>query len=215
MRKTLIFDLDGTLLNTLDDLRDSTNFALKKFGYAERSTEEIRKFVGNGLRMLIVRALPKDSTDVDAVLAEMKRHYVQNCMNLTRPYDGISEMLGKLRADGFRLAIVSNKAAPMVSLLRERYFAETISVAVGESDKIARKPAPDMVLEALRLLDAAREDAVYIGDSDVDLLTAKNSGIPCLSVGWGFRSVEDLHRAGAKTVYAAPCELYDAIRAGV
>ena len=213
MRKTLVFDLDGTLLNTLGDLRDSTNYALKKFGYPDRTTEEIRNFVGNGLKMLIVRALPKDSPDVEAVLAEMKRHYVQNCANLTRPYDGIPEMLAKLRGAGFRLAIVSNKAAPMVSLLREYYFSDLIPVAVGESEAIARKPAPDMVFEALRQLGSAQEDAVYIGDSDVDILTAKNSGIPCRSVCWGFRSEEELRKAGAKTVYRTPEELYRALTA--
>ncbi len=213
MRKTLVFDLDGTLLNTLGDLRDSTNYALKKFGYPERTTEEIRNFVGNGLKMLIVRALPKDSPDVEAVLAEMKRHYVRNCANLTRPYDGIPEMLAKLSGAGFRLAIVSNKAAPMVSLLREHYFSDLIPVAVGESEAIARKPAPDMVFEALRQLGSAQEDAVYIGDSDVDILTAKNSGIPCRSVCWGFRSEEELCRSGAKTVYRTPEELYRALTA--
>lgn len=209
MRKTLIFDLDGTLLNTLDDLRDSTNFALKVFGYAEKTTEEIQSFVGNGLRMLIVRALPADSPDIDAVLTEMKRHYVRNCAKLTKPYDGIPELLQKLKADGFFLAIVSNKATPMVELLRKKYFDGLISVAVGESEALARKPAPDMVKKALQQLGREAEDAVYIGDSEVDIVTAKNAGIPCLSVLWGFRSRAVLQEAGATEFLETPQELYE------
>lgn len=207
MRKTAIFDLDGTLLNTLEDLRDSANFALKTFKFQQRTLEEVRSFVGNGLRNLIVRCLPDGSDAVDAVLAEMKRHYATNCHNKTHPYDGILPMLEALRAAGFRLAIVSNKADPMVLLLREVYFAELIPVAVGELPDVRRKPAPDMVDRALSLLGAERSDAVYIGDSEVDIQTAQNAGLPCLSVCWGFRSEELLCEHGAQTLCRTPKEL--------
>lgn len=189
MIKNLIFDLDGTLLNTLSDLRDSTNFALKKFDFPERSTEEIRNFVGNGLRMLIRRAVPNETDEetVDRVLAEMKAHYREHYHDGTVPYDGILPFLTEMKKRGFHMAIVSNKADPMVQLLRTLYFDDLISVAVGELEGIARKPAPDMVEIAMQRLGCTAENAVYIGDSEVDIETAKNAGLPCLSVGWGFR----------------------------
>lgn len=207
MQKTAIFDLDGTLLNTLEDLRDSANFALKTFGFPQRTLEEVRSFVGNGLRNLIVRCLPDGSDAVDAVLAEMKRHYATNCHHKTHPYDGILPMLEALRAAGFRLAIVSNKADPMVQLLREVYFGDLIPVAVGELPDVRHKPAPDMVDRALSLLGAERSDAIYIGDSEVDIQTAQNAGLPCLSVCWGFRSEELLCEHGAQTLCRTPDEL--------
>ena len=209
MIQNLIFDLDGTLLNTLSDLRDSTNFALKKFDFPSRSTEEIRNFVGNGLRMLIRRAVPNETDEetVDRVLAEMKAHYREHYHDGTVPYDGILPFLTEMKKRGFHMAIVSNKADPMVQLLRTLYFDDLISVAVGELEGIARKPAPDMVEIAMQRLGCTAENAVYIGDSEVDIETAKNAGLPCLSVGWGFRDEEILHNAGAKTIYHSPAEL--------
>ena len=213
MIHNLIFDLDGTLLNTLADLRDSTNYALQQFGFPERSTEEVRNFVGNGLRMLIRRAVPNaaDEATVDAVLAVMKAHYREHYHDGTIPYDGILPFLRKMEKAGFRMAIVSNKADPMVQLLRTLYFDELIPVAVGELDGVPRKPAPDMVRIAMERLGCTEEHTVYIGDSEVDIETAKNAGLPCLSVGWGFRSEKDLRNAGAETVYRSPVELYDAL----
>ena len=213
MIHNLIFDLDGTLLNTLADLRDSTNYALQQFGFPERSTEEVRNFVGNGLRMLIRRAVPFETEEetVDAVLAVMKAHYREHYHDGTIPYDGILPFLHKMKMYGFRTAIVSNKADPMVQLLRTLYFDELIPVAVGELDGIPRKPAPDMVRIAMERLGCTEEHTVYIGDSEVDIETAKNAGLPCLSVGWGFRSEKDLRNAGAETVYRSPVELYDAL----
>lgn len=213
MRKTAIFDLDGTLLNTLEDLHDSANFALKTFGFPERTLEEVRSFVGNGLRNLMVRCLPEDSDAVDTVLAEMKRHYATNCHSKTHPYDGILPMLEALRAADFRLAIVSNKADPMVQLLREVYFSDLVPVAVGELPDIRRKPAPDMVDRALSLLGAERSDAVYVGDSEVDILTAQNAGLPCLSVCWGFRSAELLREHGAQMLCRTTDGLLSALTA--
>lgn len=213
MRKTVIFDLDGTLANTLPDLHNSVNFALKEFDFSEISLGNTRKFVGYGLKMLIKRALPEGSSEetINMVLREMKAHYADHCNVETRPYEGIPELLMRLSSEGFRLATVSNKAEPMLLTLHRIYFAKWIPVAVGERPDLPRKPATDMVLEALRQLHSTAEDAVYVGDSEVDLQTAHNCNIPCLSVGWGFRSEEDLRNAGAGTVYCSPAELYDAL----
>lgn len=213
MRKTVIFDLDGTLANTLPDLHNSVNFALKKFDFAEISLDDTRKFVGNGLKMLIKRALPEGSSEetINMLLREMKARYADHCNVETRPYEGIPALLMRLSSEGFRLATVSNKAEPMLLTLHQIYFAQWIPVAVGERPDLPRKPAPDMVLEALRLLGSKVDDAVYVGDSEVDLQTAQNCNMPCLSVGWGFRSVEELHKAGAETVCRSPAELYVAL----
>ena len=158
MRKTLLFDLDGTLLNTLEDLRDSTNFALRTYGYPERSLEEVRRFVGNGLKMLLTRAVPQGSSEVEIerALACMKAHYCENYHNKTVPYPGIPELLQRLQQAGFRMAIVSNKADPAVQLIRTLYFDGIIDVAVGESPACSKKPAPDMVLAALQRLGSKR-----------------------------------------------------------
>lgn len=209
----MIFDLDGTLLNTLADLRSSTNYALKKFGFPERSTEEIRNFVGNGLRMLIRRAVPQQTREetVDEVLTAMKAHYREHYHDATVPYDGILPFLCRMKKCGFRMAIVSNKADPMVQLLRTLYFDDLIPVAVGELDGVARKPAPDMVYIAMERLGCTAEGTVYIGDSEVDIETARNAGLPCLSVDWGFREETILRKAGAETVYHSPAELQEAL----
>lgn len=166
MRKTLLFDLDGTLLNTLEDLRDSTNFALRTYGYPERSLEEVRRFVGNGLKMLLTRAVPQGSSEVEIerALACMKAHYCKNYHNKTVPYPGIPELLQRLQQAGFRMAIVSNKADPAVQLIRTLYFDGIIDVAVGESPACSKKPAPDMVLAALQRLGSTADDAIYLGE---------------------------------------------------
>lgn len=213
MIDTVIFDLDGTLLNTLEDLKNSTNFALKKFGFSERTLEEVRIFVGNGLRRLIEQAVPEetDAATVDAVLAAMKAHYQEHCVCKTVPYPGIFELLEHLKSAGFRLAIVSNKAAPMVAQLRKAFFDGQIEIALGESEQLRRKPWPDMVFSAIEQLRSAAERTVYVGDSEVDVQTAKNAGIPCLSVGWGFRSAQVLRRAGVEKIYDTPQALLDAL----
>lgn len=213
MKTAVIFDLDGTLLNTLEDLRDSTNYALQKFGFPQRTLDEVRSFVGNGLRMLIVRAVPAGTEDavIDAVLQTMKLHYAENYHNKTRPYDGIEALLMRLKAEGYPMAIVSNKADLVVALLRKLYFDTLIPVAVGETEGVLRKPAPDMVIEGLRRLGLPGAKAVYVGDSEVDLQTARNVGIPCLSVTWGFRSIQQLKEAGAQHLVHTPEELYETI----
>ena len=200
MRKTLLFDLDGTLLNTLEDLRDSTNFALRTYGYPERSLEEVRRFVGNGLKMLLTRAVPQGSSEVEIerALACMKAHYCENYHNKTVPYPGIPELLQRLA----------------VQLIRTLYFDGIIDVAVGESPACSKKPAPDMVLAALQRLGSTADDAIYLGDSEVDLQTARNSGLPCATVGWGFRTEAELRAAGAQTIYHSPEALGKALLNG-
>ena len=213
MKTAVIFDLDGTLLNTLEDLKDSTNYALQKFGFPQKTLDEVRSFVGNGLRMLIVRAVPAGTEDavIDAVLQTMKLHYAENYHNKTRPYDGIEALLARLKAEGYPMAIVSNKADLVVALLRKLYFDTLIPVAVGETEGVLRKPAPDMVIEGLRRLGLPGAKAVYVGDSEVDLQTARNAGLPCLSVTWGFRSIQQLEEAGAQHLVHTPEELYETI----
>ncbi len=209
--KALIFDLDGTLLYTLEDLMLCINFALRQHGFPARTLDEVRRFVGNGLRMLVVRALPENSPEtlVQTVLSTLKDYYIDHFHDKTIPYPGILPMLQRLKHEGYPMAIVSNKADPVIQLLRTAYFDELIPVAVGESETIARKPASDMVFKAMRLLNT--QDACYIGDSEVDVQTAANSGLDCLAVSWGFRSVEDLRAAGARTICATTEALLDAI----
>lgn len=214
MKKTLIFDLDGTVLNTLRDLQNSVNFALNSYSFPLKSTEEIRKSVGNGLGMLIRRCLPSDADDrtVDVVLAAMKAHYRLHCHDETKPYPGIPALLKRLHAEGYRIALVSNKADVMTKELHRIFFSDSVAVAIGESEQIRRKPAPDMVIEAMRLLGADPSDAICIGDSEVDIETAQNAGLPCLSVTWGFRSEAELQAAGAERVFQTTNDLYKAIK---
>lgn len=214
MKRTLIFDLDGTVLNTLQDLRISVNFALKSNGYPEKSLEEVKKSVGNGLKVLIWRVLPPDAEEetVDAVLAAMKAHYRQHCHDETKPYPGIPALLKRLHTEGYRIALVSNKADVMTKELHRVFFADSIDVAIGETEQIRRKPAPDMVLEALRQLGSEQSDAICIGDSEVDIATARNAGLPCLCVAWGFRSEQELRAAGAERVFQTTNDLYKAIK---
>lgn len=206
---TVIFDLDGTLLNTLEDLADSTNYALAVSGFPPRSLEEIRTFVGNGVGRLIHLAIPQGTPpEAEAkCLSDFRAHYLLNMENKTAPYPGILALLDRLRAAGFRLAVVSNKFDGAVKGLCAAYFGARIPVAIGESPTVARKPAPDAVLRALEELDSTAGQAVYVGDSDVDLLTARNAGLPCISVSWGFRSREFLLRAGAERLADTPEDL--------
>lgn len=208
---TVLFDLDGTLLNTLDDLCDSTNYALQTFGYPMRTLDEVRQFVGEGVRKLIYRALPDSEKErTDEVLAVFEKHYDKNKENKTRPYDGITEMLKEVCA-GYKTAIVSNKYNAAVEALRDKLFAP-VKVAVGERDGLAKKPAPDMVEYALKLLGSDKADAVYVGDSNVDILTARNSGLPIIAVSWGFRPKSMLIEMGADIIIDNPSELMGAIK---
>lgn len=213
MKKAVIFDLDGTLLNTLDDLADSTNYALSRFGYPTRTIEEVRQFVGNGVAKLIERAIPegKNNPNFEKCLAIFKENYAQNMYNKTAPYNGIIEMLSNLKSKGIKIAVVSNKFDFAVKELCKKYFEGFIDFAAGENEAqgIRKKPAPDTVISVLNKFNFAPEDAVYVGDSDVDIMTAKNSKMPCISVTWGFRDEKFLLENGATILINAPSEIYN------
>lgn len=206
---TVIFDLDGTLLDTLQDLADSTNYALRVNGLPERTVEEVRTFVGNGVRLLMERAVPNgaEHPQFERIFNDFKVYYVRNCRNKTGLYPGVEALLHELRQKGFRMAIVSNKLQSGVTELWKAYFADTIELAVGERPELRRKPEPDMVNEALRCLGVSREEAVYVGDSEVDIATARAAQLPCLSVLWGFRDRELLVRHGATCLISRPEEI--------
>lgn len=214
---TIIFDLDGTLLNTLDDLADGVNYALRKFGYPERSIEEVKSFVGNGVRNLIKLSIPGglDNPQFENCLEAFREYYSRNMNNRTRPYEGIMELLEKLAENNYKLAIVSNKFDRAVKELAKEFFGEYISVAIGESGEMRKKPEPDCVFEALRVLDAETGKTVCVGDSEVDVRTARNAGIPCIGVTWGFRSRELLTNEGADHIIDSPRELLGLLEAAL
>ena len=210
MNHFIIWDLDGTLMDSLTDLMNSTNYALSQCGMPTRSYDEVRQFVGNGVHKLIERAVGDNCSadDVERCFAVFKQHYMVHCKDNTKPYDGIIEVISQLHDKGCRQAIVSNKLQGGVTELHNEWFRGIIDVAIGEMPGVQRKPAPDMVnkaidgLKKMFSIDAdANITAVYIGDSDVDLATAHNAGLPCISVLWGFRSKEFLLSHGA-TIFA-------------
>ncbi len=209
--RTYIFDLDGTLLDTLQDLMLATNHALQQNGMATRTLDEIRQMVGNGVRRLIERAVPDGTTkeQTEQVYADFASYYMLHSQDNTRPYPGVTDMLQRLSERGCRMAVVSNKMHRATEQLVQHFFGQWITVAVGEDEQhgIHRKPAPDMVGEALRRLGSDKGEAVYVGDSEVDVLTAQNSGLRCISVLWGFRTRELLAQHGAVSFAAKPEEI--------
>jgi len=208
MKKGILFDLDGTLLETLADLTDSVNYALRQYGCPSRTIEQVRQAVGTGARNLIVLSLPGTENDpsVDQVLATYQAHYAAHCQVKTRPYDGILEALAQLR-ENYPIGIVSNKPDKAVKLLCADYFGDIY--ALGEQDGCPRKPAPDMVYRAMEQLGIDR--CIYVGDSDVDVVTAKNAGVPCLSVLWGFRDRACIEAAGGTVFCDDPAKLADTL----
>lgn len=212
--RAVIWDLDGTLLNTLQDLTDAVNFALGEAGYPSRSLDEVRSFVGNGVPKLIERAVPAhtDAAEVQRVLELFRPHYALHNADATAPYPGITEGLESLHQARVAMAVVSNKLEPAVEALRQRFFPDSIPVAVGDVPARPVKPAPDGTLLALQKLGVAPEEALFVGDSEVDILTARNAGIPCLAVSWGFRSREVLQAHGATAVADTPDEAFAYIR---
>jgi len=211
---TVIFDLDGTLLNTLDDLADGVNFALKQYGFPGRSLGEIRRFVGNGVKNLMELSVPGglENPRFEACLDTFKDYYSKNMQIKTSPYDGVMELLDTIGASGMKTAIVSNKFDTAVKELNRQYFGDRIAVAIGESARIHKKPAPDCVFEALQELGSMAGEAIYVGDSEVDVRTAHNAGLRCIAVTWGFREKEILVREGAEYIIDRPEELLDILK---
>ena len=207
--KTYIFDLDGTLLSTLADLAASCNYALRHNNMSERTIEEVRLFVGNGVKKLMERAIPGGTANpqFEQTFADFRQHYMLHNLDTTEPYPGIMALLEQLRAEGKHIAVVSNKFYAATRELCRHFFGDLVPVAIGEREDIRKKPAPDTVIEALRQLGVSKEGAVYIGDSDVDIQTARNSGMPCVSVLWGFRDKQFLIDNGATTLISSPEEM--------
>ena len=208
---TYIFDLDGTLLDTLNDLAVSTNYALHWAGMPEHTVDDVKVFVGNGVKKLIERAMPDgiNNPKFEMTYSKFKEHYIEHSMDTTKPYPGILETLAELKKNNKKIAVVSNKFYDATQKLCSHFFSDYVQVAIGERESIRKKPAPDTVVEALRQLGAEKETAVYIGDSDVDVNTAKNSGLPCISVLWGFRDKNFLIEHGATNFISEPNQLLD------
>lgn len=207
---TVLFDLDGTLLNTIDDLTDAVNRTLARFDLPQRTRGEVRSFVGNGARLLMERAAPEVTGErFEELLESYKADYDANCRVKTAPYPGVDELLQALKDAGVRTGLISNKPDSAVQPLYEAFFADTIDVAVGEREGIRRKPAPDTVLSAMEQLGAKPGETLYVGDSEVDIQTARNAGVACASVAWGFRNPSFLLAHGAKRLFLSARELQD------
>lgn len=215
MIDTVIFDLDGTLLDTLDDLTGTTNYIQEKNQMPLHTREQVRSHVGNGIPNLVALSIPggREHPDYEKILEEFRAHYAIHCNDMTQPYPGILELVAALKEKGYKMAIVSNKADSAVKDLNKIYFSQFISIAIGENEKagIRKKPAPDTVFQALKELGSDAEHAVYVGDSEVDIATAKNSGMPCILCEWGFREKEDLIRQGGSNFVAQAMEIIDLI----
>lgn len=210
MIKTVIFDLDGTLLNTLLDLKESTNYALRQFGYPERTLEEIRYFVGNGVRKLIERAVPENCENVEECLDVFKKHYEKNMYNNTVSYNYIETMLKTLKSEGIKLGVVSNKFDLAVKELCKKYYDGLVDIAIGQGGDVLPKPSPFGVFKAMKELGADKASTIYVGDSEVDVQTAQNANIPCIGVTWGFRGRAYLD--GADYIIDDPCEIINIVR---
>ena len=204
-----LFDMDGTVLDTLQDLADATNAVMRKHGFPTHSVEAVRQFVGNGARVLIEKAVPAgtDPAQIDTVLGDFKEYYGKHSADATKPYDGVLDCLRALREAGVCTAVVSNKPDFAVKALTMQYFKGLFDAAIGDREGVRKKPAPDSVFEVMEALDVTEEEAVYIGDSDVDVQTAQNAGIDGIFVDWGFRSEACLREAGATVIARSPAEI--------
>ncbi len=218
MVSTLIFDLDGTLMNTLDDLHDSVCYALQQVGMPLLDKKDTRRFLGNGIANLVAKSVTHVAPMADDALKArtleiFRAYYVKHSMDKTLPYEGVLPMLAECKRHGLFTAIVSNKLDPAVKDLHKMFFADYIDIAIGETPAVKRKPAPDMVNEAIRQLsllhgrEIAKSECLYIGDSEVDIQTARNAGLECIAVSWGFRDREWLIESGAPTIIDLPDEL--------
>lgn len=213
MYKAIIFDLDGTLLNTLDDLAAAVNYALSLCGYPIRTTEEVRRFIGNGVIKLMQRATPDgiSEEEFDRCFEAFRTYYLHHMTDNTKAYNGIKELLAALKNKGIKTAVVSNKLHAGVVGLCKDYFSDTLTCAFGVEDESERKPSPANVFKAMKAMGVSNEEAIYAGDSEVDVMTAKNSGLDCIGVTWGFRDKEELTSSGAKYIVNVPGEILDII----
>lgn len=202
MRDTVIFDLDGTILDTLTDLTNAVNYALRTCGYEEKTESQVRSYVGNGIRNLMRRAVPQGTSehDLETSFAQFKSFYEKNMYVYTRAYEGIPELMRQLSEKGYHIGVVSNKADFAVKVLMEQFFDGLVEIGVGEMDNMGRKPAPDTLFYVMQKMKVTPDRCIYVGDSDVDIRTAENAGIPCISVTWGFRSPQFLLENGAQYI---------------
>lgn len=209
----VIFDLDGTLTDTLEDLKDSVNFALRSFGFPERTLDEVRSFVGNGVKKLIFQSVPcgTDEKTAEDCLAVFKEYYKDHSLVKTKPYDGIVPMLAELKKQGIKTAVVTNKMNEAAQDIVRIFFDGLIEITVGQIDGIAQKPQPDGIFSVLETLGVSKDKAVYVGDSEVDCITAKNAGIPCVGVTWGFRDESVLRENGADCIISYPQDIFAVI----
>ena len=207
--KAVLFDMDGTLLDTLEDLCDSTNHALAQMGYPLRGIEEIRRFIGNGAEKQIRRAVPEGTSEgkIMETLAAFRAYYQDHCQIKTKVYDGLLDVLSELKEKGVKMAVVSNKPNAAVKKLSREYFGDRLDYAIGPSDGVRCKPYPDMAEEALKALGVEKKDAVFVGDSEVDVQTGLNAGLDVIAVSWGFRSREVVIEVGAKMIADDASEL--------
>jgi len=215
MISTVIFDLDGTLLYTIEDLTDSLNHTLKKYNFPTKSINEVQSFVGNGVDLLIERALPegKNNKLFNHCLSDFKTHYSKNMYNKTKPYDGIIPMLKTLKSKGYKIGVVSNKFDSAVKELCEKYFDKYIDITIGQGYNGIQKvkPDPSYILEAMKMLNCDNSNCIFVGDSEVDIQTAANAEIPCISVAWGYKTLDFLYKNGAEVIIYSPEELLEII----
>jgi len=204
-----IFDLDGTILDTLADLTASVNYALERFGYPTRTAAEVRRFLGNGSVVLMTKSLPAGTSEADRnkVLDFYNDYYQAHCNLETRPYEGIPELFSKLRSADCKIAVVSNKPDSAVQVLCREHFCDSLDAATGQRSDVRKKPAPDAINDILNKLSIDRKDSVYVGDSEVDIATAGNAAMDCISVEWGFRDRDFLMESGATVVASDVAEL--------
>lgn len=215
MIKAIIFDLDGTLLNTVDDIKNSLNYVLKNNNFPEKSDEEVKSFLGYGSLNLIKDSLPKDTSNdiINNLYNEYVSHYTANNNILTGPYDDILTLIKLLKANKYLLAITSNKMQPAVSKLNDDIFLGLIDVAIGEREGLKLKPDPEMLYLALKELKLNSNEVIYVGDTEVDLLTAKNANIKSVAVTWGFRNKKELLKHNPNYIIDTPLDLLEVIDA--
>ncbi len=209
---TIIFDLDGTLLDTADDFTNSLNYCLKKHSLPQRTREQAISYVGNGSKTFVQRALPKNCDLLDQIYEEYKAHYRENVAIFTKPYEGIMSMLNELCSMGMKIAIVSNKPDNGVKALNEKFFSDYIKIAIGDTPGISIKPNDGTLKLALNELGSISEKTIYVGDSEVDVMTSRNAGMKHIAVTWGFRTKEQLVQAGAQTLAAHPRDIVEIVK---